>query len=144
MRQDRRGLEDGSHIPTCFYRGRASVSSTAAQYFIFALLRANPRWCRGHLLLGEWALEQGEIGLAFGCGLAIRELRGAGVLRERAEWLLARTYLRNGQGVEAQPILERLTAHSGNGILPEELSQALRVAADIQGNRLGVLAPLEN
>lgn len=78
------------------------------------LLRQIPYWRRGHLLLGELAIQDDDIATAYAEALAAQALSGARGKCERSEILLARCYLKRSAFEEARRPLEELVARLPN------------------------------
>jgi tetratricopeptide (TPR) repeat protein len=74
------------------------------------LLRQVPYWKRGHLLLGELAIQDDDIATAYAEALAAQALSGSRSMCERSELLRARCYLKRSGFEEARKPLEDLVA----------------------------------
>lgn len=100
-------------------------SSQLLADFIKKYLRLYPYWSPGHLRLGELALEQNDIALAYASAMAARLLGVRAGEELRLNLLLGRSYLRSGAHESAAQIFENaLKSAPHNTQLKEELAAA--------------------
>lgn len=88
-----------------------------------AVLRRFPWWSEGHLRLGQIALLQNELSLAYASAQAVLQLSSGKNQRKLAGLLLSRALLKTGSVTEAKEILESLdTTGSEGSAIKEELA----------------------
>jgi hypothetical protein len=97
-----------------YQRAQAAHSTRLAMLraWIARRLRAFPRWCDGHLAYGELSLVLADIPAAYASAQVLRVLPHSKALIFRADFLLARVWVRKNEHETARKILVML--HGAN------------------------------